>query len=98
MISTLLLLQDGRTGYLNGLASRYADDVQTHYQDVLQQLEVLRQQAWQQVVEGDSRSGPGSPPTLAPPPPPMPQQQQPDLTQSVKPIYQPGQYLVSTQH
>ncbi|XP_043220041.1 uncharacterized protein LOC122380706 [Amphibalanus amphitrite] len=89
--------KDGRTGYLNGLASRYADDVQTHYQDVLQQLDVLRQQAWQQVMEGDGRSGPGSPPTLAPPPPPVQQQQQqPDLTQSVQPIYQPGQYLPSS--
>ncbi|XP_037081521.1 uncharacterized protein LOC119102256 [Pollicipes pollicipes] len=90
--------KDGQTGYLNGLASRYADDVQTHYQDVLQQLDVLRQQAWQQVLDGEVRGGAGAPPLMAPPPPPPPpqQQQQPDLTQSAQPIYQPGQYLPSS--
>lgn len=38
----LLLLQEGERGYLEGLASRYADLFRTHYGDVLEPLEELR--------------------------------------------------------
>uniref|UniRef100_A0ABD2W513 Sterile alpha motif domain-containing protein 5 n=1 Tax=Trichogramma kaykai TaxID=54128 RepID=A0ABD2W513_9HYME len=33
---------DGQRGYLEGLASRYADNLKTHYKDVLEPLEELR--------------------------------------------------------
>ncbi|CAB0042606.1 unnamed protein product [Trichogramma brassicae] len=33
---------DGQRGYLEGLASRYADSLKTHYKDVLEPLEELR--------------------------------------------------------
>lgn len=36
------LLQEGERGYLEGLASRYADLFRTHYGDVLEPLEELR--------------------------------------------------------
>lgn len=36
------VLQEGERGYLEGLASRYADLFRTHYGDVLEPLEELR--------------------------------------------------------
>lgn len=39
---TCFFLQDGERGYLEGLASRYADLFSTHYGDVLAHLEDLR--------------------------------------------------------
>lgn len=38
----MLFLQEGERGYLEGLASRYADLFRTHYGDVLEPLEELR--------------------------------------------------------
>ncbi|XP_052130509.1 uncharacterized protein LOC113202267 isoform X3 [Frankliniella occidentalis] len=37
---------DGERGYLDGLASRYADLYRTHYADVLEHLEQLRRREW----------------------------------------------------
>ncbi|XP_034245112.1 uncharacterized protein LOC117647470, partial [Thrips palmi] len=37
---------DGERGYLEGLASRYADMYRTHYADVLEHLELLRRREW----------------------------------------------------
>lgn len=38
--------QEGERGILEGLASRYADQFNTHFQDVLEHLEYLRCQEW----------------------------------------------------
>lgn len=38
----IAFLQEGERGYLEGLASRYADLFRTHYGDVLEPLEELR--------------------------------------------------------
>ncbi|XP_064114715.1 uncharacterized protein LOC135220969 isoform X5 [Macrobrachium nipponense] len=42
--------QDGVRGVLEGLASRYADEFNTHYQDVFDHLDKLRMEAWAQLV------------------------------------------------
>ncbi|XP_068228607.1 uncharacterized protein [Palaemon carinicauda] len=42
--------QDGVRGVLEGLASRYADEFNTHYQDVFDHLDKLRMDAWAQLV------------------------------------------------
>ena len=39
--------QSGERGYLEGLASRYADLFNTHYGDVLEHLEDLRRREWE---------------------------------------------------
>ncbi|CAL4064903.1 unnamed protein product [Meganyctiphanes norvegica] len=39
-------MQDGKRGVLEGLASRYADEFCTHYQDVMEHLEGHRIDAW----------------------------------------------------
>lgn len=39
-------MQDGKRGVLEGLASRYADEFSTHYQDVMEHLEGHRVDAW----------------------------------------------------
>ena len=41
----IFLLKDGSVGVLEGLASRYADQFTTHYQDVLDHLGQLRTEA-----------------------------------------------------
>lgn len=42
--------QDGVRGVLEGLASRYADEFSTHYQDVFDHLDNLRMDAWTQLI------------------------------------------------
>ncbi|GLG94966.1 Sterile alpha motif domain-containing protein [Gryllus bimaculatus] len=42
----LIRIQTGERGYLEGLASRYADLYRTHYGDVLDHLEELRRREW----------------------------------------------------
>lgn len=44
------LFQEGVRGVLEGLASRYADEFSTHYQDVFDHLDNLRMEAWNQLV------------------------------------------------
>uniref|UniRef100_A0A1Y1LAL0 Sterile alpha motif domain-containing protein 5 n=1 Tax=Photinus pyralis TaxID=7054 RepID=A0A1Y1LAL0_PHOPY len=44
---------DGERGYLEGLASRYADLFSTHYGDVLGHLEDLRQREWSEMSPRD---------------------------------------------
>jgi hypothetical protein len=57
--------QSGERGYLEGLASRYADLFNTHYGDVLEHLEDLRRREWEdlspriRVLVGTT---PGTPP------------------------------------
>lgn len=60
--------QSGERGYLEGLASRYADLFNTHYGDVLEHLEDLRRREWEEmsprirVLVGTT---PGTPPSEA---------------------------------
>ncbi|XP_022919887.2 uncharacterized protein [Onthophagus taurus] len=57
---------DGERGYLEGLASRYADLFSTHYGDVLSHLEDLRRRDWAEMSPRDIRgvtATPGTPPT-----------------------------------
>ena len=43
----IFYFQSGERGYLEGLASRYADLFNTHYGDVLEHLEDLRRREWE---------------------------------------------------
>ncbi|KAK8401820.1 hypothetical protein O3P69_001133 [Scylla paramamosain] len=61
--------QDGQRGVLEGLASRYADQFSTHYQDVFDHLDRLRLDAWNQLIK---RVKNPEPPAPASPPPPDP--------------------------
>lgn len=90
-------LQEGERGYLEGLASRYADTFNTHYGDVLEHLEELRRREWAELsprirVLGAGTGGPSTPET-----PPSPADGSvTGLTASVsQPIYVPGKYSVS---
>lgn len=88
---TCFFLQDGDRGYLEGLASRYADLFSTHYGDVLAHLEDLRKT---EVAESMSRNQPS-----------ITHQDNLNvngtnvgqgMTTSVsQPLYVPGKYLVS---
>lgn len=80
----MLLLQDGERGYLEGLASRYADLFRTHYADVLDHLELLRRREWADMSPRIRVLGVG---------PDSPTTQGHSLHQ---PIYVPGKYSVST--
>ena len=68
LLLLLLLFQSGERGYLEGLASRYADLFNTHYGDVLEHLEDLRRREWEdmspriRVLVGTT---PGTPPSEA---------------------------------
>ncbi|XP_047509889.1 uncharacterized protein LOC125052882 isoform X6 [Pieris napi] len=83
---------DGDRGYLEGLASRYADLFSTHYGDVLDHLEELRRHEWEEMsprmrVIG----GPGTPQT---PPSASPGSLALNnlTTSHSQPIYVPGKY------
>jgi hypothetical protein len=68
--------QSGERGYLEGLASRYADLFNTHYGDVLEHLEDLRRREWEELsprirvlvgtTPGTPPSDPYSPSTTGP--------------------------------
>nr|XP_018910500.1 PREDICTED: uncharacterized protein LOC109039472 isoform X1 [Bemisia tabaci] len=76
---------DGQRGYLEGLASRYADMYKTHYRDVLEHLEDLRRRAWGVHLSPSPRTPPGPAP------------RSPTLTTSLsQPIYVPGKYSPSS--
>jgi len=84
-----LLFQTGDRGYLEGLASRYADSFNTHYGDVLEHLEDLRRKEWEETpakmrttATGQSPVSPGERLLLHP----LDGQQN----------YVPGKYSVST--
>lgn len=88
-------LQDGDRGYLEGLASRYADLFSTHYGDVLDHLEELRRHEWEEMsprmrVLGGTGT-PQTPPSASPGSLALN-----NLTTShSQPIYVPGKYSVS---
>ncbi|XP_059049679.1 uncharacterized protein LOC131844738 isoform X4 [Achroia grisella] len=87
---------DGDRGYLEGLASRYADLFSTHYGDVLDHLEELRRHEWEEMsprmrVLGDPGT-PQTPPSASPGSLALN-----NLTTShSQPIYVPGKYSPSS--
>ncbi|XP_063377370.1 uncharacterized protein LOC134664585 isoform X4 [Cydia fagiglandana] len=87
---------DGDRGYLEGLASRYADLFSTHYGDVLDHLEELRRHEWEEMSPRMRvLGGPGTPQT---PPSASPGSLAlNNLTTSLsQPIYVPGKYSPSS--
>lgn len=90
-----LLLQDGERGYLEGLASRYADTFNTHYGDVLEHLEELRRREWDEMSPRIRVLGAGTPDTPPQAGTPISQGGALGLTTShSQPIYVPGKYSV----
>ncbi|KAI5703037.1 hypothetical protein M8J75_006995 [Diaphorina citri] len=94
--------QEGERGYLEGLASRYADLFNTHYRDVLVHLETLRKREWAElsprikILEAPPTGTPTSPPGPAPTSPnrAFPNSHLP--TSQSQPIYVPGKYSPSS--
>ncbi|XP_028163561.1 uncharacterized protein LOC135073975 isoform X1 [Ostrinia nubilalis] len=83
---------DGDRGYLEGLASRYADLFSTHYGDVLDHLEELRRHEWEEMSPRMRvLGGPGTPQT---PPSASPGSLALNnlTTSHSQPIYVPGKY------
>ncbi|CAH2233870.1 jg18654 [Pararge aegeria aegeria] len=91
-----MFLRDGDRGYLEGLASRYADLFSTHYGDVLDHLEELRRHEWEEMsprmrVLGGTGT-PQTPPSASPGSLALS-----NLTTShSQPIYVPGKYSPSS--
>ncbi|XP_026330100.1 uncharacterized protein LOC113237735, partial [Hyposmocoma kahamanoa] len=86
---------DGDRGYLEGLASRYADLFSTHYGDVLDHLEELRRHEWEEMSPRMRvLGGPGTPQT---PPSASPGSLTLNnlTTSQSQPIYVPGKYSVT---
>ncbi|XP_013200748.2 uncharacterized protein LOC106143252 isoform X4 [Amyelois transitella] len=87
---------DGDRGYLEGLASRYADLFSTHYGDVLDHLEELRRHEWEEMSPRMRvLGGPGTPQT---PPSASPGSLALNnlTTSHSQPIYVPGKYSCSS--
>ncbi|XP_014370495.2 uncharacterized protein LOC106720351 isoform X5 [Papilio machaon] len=87
---------DGDRGYLEGLASRYADLFSTHYGDVLDHLEELRRHEWEEMSPRMRvLGGPGTPQT---PPSASPGSLALNnlTTSHSQPIYVPGKYSPSS--
>ncbi|XP_050667545.1 uncharacterized protein LOC126967146 isoform X5 [Leptidea sinapis] len=86
---------DGDRGYLEGLASRYADLFSTHYGDVLDHLEELRRHEWEEMSPRMRVIGPNTPPT---PPSASPGSLALNnlTTSHSQPIYVPGKYSPSS--
>jgi len=61
LIILLLWLQNGERGYLEGLASRYADLYNTHYRDILEYLDELRAAEWAELSPRITLLAPSSP-------------------------------------
>ncbi|CAH1184411.1 unnamed protein product [Phyllotreta striolata] len=89
--------QDGDRGYLEGLASRYADLFSTHYVDVLGHLEDLRRIEWSETSPKERKpSTPDTPPSPIGRSTPSSGHSGP-LTSSIsQPIYVPGKYSPSS--
>lgn len=86
-------MQDGERGYLEGLASRYADLFSTHYGDVLSHLEDLRRAEWATETERKP-STPGTPPSARNSIEDEPVSSHCLTTSHSQPIYVPGKYSV----
>lgn len=95
----MLIFQDGERGYLEGLASRYADLFSTHYGDVLSHLEDLRRRDWAEMSPRERVAvTPGTPPNNFSPVAGTPVSAGGyGLTSSQsQPIYVPGKYSVNS--
>ncbi|XP_057658248.1 uncharacterized protein LOC130895111 isoform X11 [Diorhabda carinulata] len=90
--------QEGERGYLEGLASRYADLFSTHYVDVLGHLEDLRRIEWAEMSPKDRKvTTPSTPPTNYSPTTGRGTPVSAPLTTSLsQPIYVPGKYSPSS--
>lgn len=86
-------MQDGERGYLEGLASRYADLFSTHYGDVLSHLEDLRRAEWTTETERKPTT-PGTPPPTRNSTEGAPVSNHGLTTSHSQPIYVPGKYSV----
>ncbi|KAK6645253.1 hypothetical protein RUM43_001529 [Polyplax serrata] len=97
-----LEILSGEKGYLEGLASRYADLFNTHYGDVLEHLEELRKKEWNELspricVIQSGRESPGTPPGTYSPTHQVTAVSLHNLTTSLsQPIYVPGKYSPSS--
>ncbi|XP_065351181.1 uncharacterized protein LOC135946752 isoform X2 [Cloeon dipterum] len=83
---------NGERGYLEGLASRYADRFNTHYQDVLEHLEELRKYEWED-LSPRMRMGQSGASTPGTPPFPGPLMFGPSASSG---LYAPGKYSPSS--
>ncbi|KAK6633928.1 hypothetical protein RUM44_004535 [Polyplax serrata] len=98
----MLIRNSGEKGYLEGLASRYADLFNTHYGDVLEHLEELRKKEWNELspricVIQSGRESPGTPPGTYSPTHQVTAVSLHNLTTSLsQPIYVPGKYSPSS--
>lgn len=94
--------QDGERGYLEGLASRYADLFSTHYGDVLSHLEDLRRRDWAEMSPRDRIAiTPGTPQEYGPATgtPVSGSASGHGMTSSQsQPIYVPGKYSVKVHY
>lgn len=93
----LFLLQEGRRGYLEGLANHYSKHVTAKYEDILTAIENVRKSKWTERhvrAVNALTSGPASTTTMRP-------HKSGIANQSLLPnshsqtIYVPGKYLVS---
>ncbi|XP_049770982.1 SAM and SH3 domain-containing protein 1-like [Schistocerca cancellata] len=100
LLYNLISNPTGERGYLEGLASRYADLFNTHYGDVLEHLDELRRREWDELSprmrvlgSGAGAGAAGGTPASTPDSNPSPQQLTTSLSQ---PIYVPGKYQPSS--
>lgn len=96
------MFQDGERGYLEGLASRYADTFNTHYGDVLEHLEELRRREWDEMSPRIRVLGQTGTPDTSPSQAGTPVGQTSSNAMSLptshsQPIYVPGKYSVRFQ-
>ncbi|KAG5896223.1 hypothetical protein JTB14_009722 [Gonioctena quinquepunctata] len=90
-------LKDGERGYLEGLASRYADLFSTHYVDVLGHLEDLRRMEWAEMSPKDqSGTSPSTPPGTYSPTGRCTPISSVLTTSHSQPLYVPGKYSPSS--
>ncbi|KAG8267683.1 regulation of protein autoubiquitination [Homalodisca vitripennis] len=87
-------VKEGQRGYLEGLASRYADLYNTHYRDVLDHLDELRRREWAELSPRIRILG--TPTTPPGPAPSTPLTRVPLTTSHSQPIYVPGKYSPSS--
>ncbi|XP_046671113.1 uncharacterized protein LOC124361123 [Homalodisca vitripennis] len=92
--STPYSTSEGQRGYLEGLASRYADLYNTHYRDVLDHLDELRRREWAELSPRIRILG--TPTTPPGPAPSTPLTRVPLTTSHSQPIYVPGKYSPSS--
>ncbi|GBP38258.1 hypothetical protein EVAR_29201_1, partial [Eumeta japonica] len=94
--SAVTFRPDGDRGYLEGLASRYADLFSTHYGDVLDHLEELRRHEWDEMSPRMRVLGGPATPQTPPAASPGSLALNNLTTSHSQPIYVPGKYSPSS--